>query len=110
MCGSVPFARHVALRYWALLDRPDRLARHSVKDVEEGLLGRRRHCLDATAVHVNVSKDRRRGDIVILDRMMHDLEMPLPLPGFQVYANQALAEKVVAGAVPAVEIGRRRLY
>src|SRR5690348_5354402 len=38
--------------------------------------------------------------------MMHGLEMPFSLSGLQIDTHQRLGEKVVAGPVPSVEIGR----
>src|SRR6185295_11388612 len=50
-----------------------------------------------------------RGQVVVPDRMMHDLEVPFSLAGFQIDAHETLAEQVVAGTMAAVEIGGRRL-
>ena len=41
--------------------------------------------------------------------MVHELEVPLALPGLQVDGDETLGEQVVAGPVPAVEVRRRRL-
>ena len=41
--------------------------------------------------------------------MVHELVVPLPLPGLQIDADQALGEQVVAGTMAAVEVGRGRL-
>ena len=40
--------------------------------------------------------------------MVHHLEVPLPLTRFQIHANQAFAEQIVARTMAAVEVGRRR--
>src|SRR5207302_5179314 len=42
-------------------------------------------------------------------RVMHDLEVPLALAGFQIDAHEAVAEQIVAGPVAAVLIGSRIL-
>src|SRR5215831_12410449 len=39
--------------------------------------------------------------------MMNDLEVPFALTGFQIDTDQTLAEQIVAGAMPSIEIGRR---
>src|SRR6266850_156504 len=41
--------------------------------------------------------------------MMRELEVPLPLSGFQVDADQRFGEQIVAGPMAAVVVGRRRL-
>ena len=46
--------------------------------------------------------------VVVPDRMVHDLEVPLALAGLQIDADEALGEQVVAGPMAAVEIGGRR--
>src|SRR5262245_54444133 len=40
---------------------------------------------------------------------MHELEVPLALTRFQIDADEALTEQVVARAVAAIEVRRRRL-
>ena len=42
--------------------------------------------------------------------MMHDLEVPLPLAGLQIDADQAVAEQIVARPLAAVVIRGRRLH
>ena len=46
---------------------------------------------------------------MIPDRVVHQLEVPLALAGLQVHGHQAFAVEVVAGALAAVVVGRRRL-
>jgi hypothetical protein len=41
--------------------------------------------------------------------MVHELVVPLPLPGFQIDADQAFGKQVVAGTMAAVEVRRGRL-
>ena len=41
--------------------------------------------------------------------MMHQLVMPLALPGLQIDADQRFCEQIVALAVPSVKVSRRRL-
>src|SRR6476646_580605 len=41
--------------------------------------------------------------------MVHQLELPLPLAGFQVDRDYALSEQIVAGPMPAVKVRARRL-
>ena len=55
-----------------------------------------RHRLDRAAVHRDVREDGRRREIEIPQRVMHDLEVPLPLAGLEVQRHEALGEQVVA--------------
>src|SRR5262245_23904042 len=41
--------------------------------------------------------------------MVHELEMPLADARLEIDRHEALAEQIVAGTMPAVEVGRRRL-
>src|SRR6516164_8286968 len=47
---------------------------------------------------------------MIPHRMMHELEMPLPLTRFQVHGYEAFGKEIVARPVASVHIQRRRLY
>src|SRR5262245_6281664 len=42
--------------------------------------------------------------------MVHDLEVPLPLPGLQIDTDQTFAKQVVPRSVPAVKVRGRRLH
>ena len=101
--------RHVGLLHRPLFDRPDRLAGDAIEHVEKRLLARHRDRLDQLAVHVGVEQDRRRRHVVVPDRVMHDLEVPLALAGLQIDADDAVAEQVVAGTMAAVVVRRRIL-
>ena len=98
----VPLARRVALRNRALFDRPDRLAGLAIEDIQKRLLGRLRERLDRPAVDGDVGQDRRRRNVHVPDAVVHQLVVPLPLPGSQIDRDDALAEQVVA------RDGRRR--
>src|SRR6185503_4152250 len=50
----------------------------------------------------------RRRDVVIPDRMMNELEVPLALTGLEINRNQALAVQVVSRALAAVVVRRGR--
>ena len=96
-------ARHVGLRHRPFLDRPHRLAGHTIEHIEEALLGGDRDRLDRPAIDVDVGEDRRRGDVEIPDRMVDELEMPLAHAGLEIDRDQALGIKIVAR-----DDGRRR--
>ena len=102
-------ARHVRLRHRPLFDRKDRLAGRAIEQVEHRLLAHRRDRLHRPAVDGEVDEHRRRGDVHVPDRMVHELEMPLPLAGLVVDRDDALGEQVVAGTEAAVEVRARRL-
>ncbi len=106
----IPLAGHRALLHGPLFDRPDGLAGDAIEDVDEALLARLGHRLDRAAVDADVGQDRRRRDVVVPEGMVDELEVPLPLAGAQVDADQGLAEEVVAGTVAAVEVVGRGLH
>ncbi len=65
--------------------------------------------LHLLAVDVDVGEQRRGGHVVVPNRVMDDLVVPLLLAGLQVDAHQAVAVQVVAEAMTAVEVRRRIL-
>src|SRR5438067_1614141 len=70
--------RRFLARYGRLLDRtffnrPYRLARHAIEDVEPTDLMRQRHSFDSTAVDVDVRQHWRGRVIEIPNRMMNEL-------------------------------------
>src|SRR5262245_36585833 len=101
-------ARHVRLWNGALFDRPYGLARHAIEDVQPCLLARHSDCFDLPAGHRDVRENRCRGHVEVPDWMVHELEVPLPLAGLQIDADQALRKEVVPWAVTAVVVGRWR--
>ena len=104
-----PLPGHRGLRYRALLDRPDRLARDPVEDVGEGRLGHLGDDLPQPAVDHDVGENGGGGDVPVPDAVMNGLEVPDALAGFGVEAEQALGVDVGAGPVAAPKIaGRRR--
>src|SRR5207249_2918959 len=100
-------------RYSRLLDgtffnRPYRLARHAIEDVEPTDLMRQRDSLDRAAVDVDVRQHRRGRVVEIPNRMMNELVIPLALAGLQVNSHKALAKEIVSRPVSAEIIGCRR--
>ena len=101
-----PLTRHRRLRHRPFLDGPDRLARRPVEDVGERLLAYLDDRLDRPAVHRDVGQDWPRGEVVVPYAVVHRLEVPDPLAGPGVDADQALRVQVVAVSVPAVLVVR----
>ena len=97
----IVLARHVALRNRALFNRPQRLSRHAIEHVQECLLGRLRDRLDDLSVASDVHQDRRAGDVVIPDAVVHQLVVPLALAGLQVDRDEAFGEQVGARTIGA---------
>jgi hypothetical protein len=97
------------LRHRALFDRPHRFARDAVEHVQQVLLARDGDDLDRFSVHHDIAEERRRRDVEIPKRMMHELEVPLPHAGLQVDRDERLGKQIVAGTVPAVVVRCRRL-
>ena len=103
----VRLAWNVAARNRTFLDRPHRLTCHAIEHVKEVLLARHGDGFDGAAVHVDVGQQRRRRHVEVPERVMHELEMPLPLAGLQVDAHEAFGKQVVPRPVTAVVIGGR---
>src|SRR4030095_8621223 len=95
----IPFPRHVAFWYRPFFYWPDRLAGHPIEHVKKSFFCRPRDSLDGFSVHIYIGKKRSGGEIVIPNRMMHYLEVPLTLPCSQINANKALTKKIVPGSV-----------
>ena len=102
--GGVPLARHVPPRDRPLLDRPDRLARDPVEHVGERLLARLRDRPDLAAVDGDVEQVAGGGEVVVPQPVVDRLEVPDPLAGLGVDADDAFGEEVVAGAHAAVPV------
>ena len=60
-----------------------------IEDVEEALFGRLRDQLARPPVDGRVDQQRRRRDVVIPDRMVNELEVPLAHAGLQVDGDEA---------------------
>ena len=103
-----PFAGDVTGGDRAVLDGPDRLAGHPVEDVDETGLRRGRDGVDLPAVHVDGQQRRGGGQVVVPEAVLHGLEVPDPLAGAGVEADDGLREEVVAEAVSAVVVVARR--
>src|SRR6266478_185199 len=100
----VPFTRHAANFHRPLLDRPDRFSGYSIEYIKKALLARLGDGLHGATVDRNIDKDWRGGYIHIPKWVVHQLEVPLPLPGFQIYTDQTFAEQIVSRPVAPVKI------
>ena len=97
-----------ARRHLPVLDRIDRRAGHAIEDEDVPVLGRLRDGVDRLAVAPDRDEARRRGRVAIPDVVAHELEVPDELSRVGVEREQRVRVEVVANAVGAVEIGRRR--
>ena len=59
------FARHRRLRNGSLFDGPDRLARHTIEDVDEALLAHQRYGFDGLPVHTDIDQVRGRRRVIV---------------------------------------------
>ena len=100
LCRRRFLARDIALRHCGLRHRPDRLACDPIEDVQEALFGRLRDQLARPAVDDGIDQQRRRGDVVIPDRMVNELEVPLARAGFQSTATSVSANRLLPGRLP----------
>src|SRR6185295_17198618 len=92
------------LRHWPLWNRPDRLAGHSIEDVQVAGLAGHGHDVDDATVFPD-RRQLRRGIVVeIPDVVMDGLKMPQALPCSGIERDEAIAEQVRAFPVAAVEI------
>ena len=101
--------RHIRGRHRLLDDRPDRLSGDAIERVQPTLFGGHRDHLPRTARDRHVGDERRRRHVEVPDRMVHELEVPLALAGFQIDARKRFGKQVVAGPMAAVVIGAGRL-
>ena len=99
----------VGLRNRLLFDRPDRLTGDAVEHVEPALLGGHGQHLARLAVDVHVHHETPAGHVVVPQRVVHELVVPLPAAGLDVDGHHALRVEVVAEAVAAVLVDGRRL-
>src|SRR5262249_56593836 len=65
------------------LDRPHRFAGLTIEDVDEALLARLRDRLDLLSVDRDVGEDRRARNVVVPDRMVHELVVPDAFAGLR---------------------------
>src|SRR6266550_2263319 len=106
----IPFARHGPDFHGFFRHGPDRLPGDAIENVKEALLGGLRDGFDRLSVHGNVREDWRGRNVHVPQGVVHELEVPFPLAGFQVHANQRFAEQIVAVPVAAVEIAGGRFH
>ena len=97
LCGHRPF-----------LDAVDRLAGDAIEQEQQPRLADHRHGGNRPAALLHVDERRRRREIGVPDVVMHDLEVPQILSGVGIGRDEAGAEQVVALAVAAVLVDRRR--
>ena len=103
----IPLSRQRALLDRTLFDRPHRLAGLAIEHKHPTLLGRLRNRRDPLAVDRDVDQHRRAGDVVIPDRMVHELVVPDALAGLQIDGDETLGEEIVAGTMAAEIIAGR---
>src|SRR5262249_47751589 len=101
----IPLTRYIALWNGTFFNRPNRLARHTIKDVQKGFLAWNSHRFNRSAVHVDVGEYRRGRKVIVPNRMVNNLEVPLPLACFQIDADETLAKQIVPRPMPPVEVG-----
>ena len=101
-------ARHGALLDRPLLDRPQRLAGDAIEHEQEAVLGGQRHGVDRLAVVLDGDQLRRRGEVVVPQVVVHDLEVPHALAGARVERDQRVRVEVAADAIGAVVVVGRR--
>src|SRR4051794_1801680 len=75
------FARHIAGGYWTLVNGSERLAGHTIKNIEESGLTGLRYDIDRFAVVLDGYKLRSRDGVVDPEIVMTFLEVPLVLTG-----------------------------
>ena len=95
------FAGDVAGRHGTLFDRKERLAGGAVEEEEMSHLRPDRDRFDAA----HFDQHRLRGDVVIPQIVMDDLEVPDHLAGVRADGDDAVGEIVVAEAEAAVVVG-----
>ena len=95
-------------RHLAILDRKERLARLALEDVDVSGLRDLRDRVDRAPVARHRDERRRRGEVAVPEVVLHRLEMPDALARPRVEREQRVGEQVVADAVRAVEVERRR--
>ena len=100
--------RHFARRHRPFLDTVDRLAVDAIQQEEQSRLADGGHGRNRAAALLHVEQHRRVGDVGVPDVVMHELEVPEILAGVGVGRDEARAEQVVALAIAAELIDRRR--
>ena len=103
-----PLQRHLALRHGTLLDAVDRLAGDAIEQKQQPDLVHRGDGRNRPAALLHVDQRRRAGHVGVPDVVMDHLEVPQVLAGVRVGRHEAGAEEIVAGAIAAVLIDRRR--
>src|SRR5262245_31036196 len=98
------FARHVACRCRTFLDRPNRLSRHATEHIGIAFLGELNERFDRLAIDGHLYEGRSGREVIVPDIMVRDLVMPDALAGFEIDADDRVAEQIAAQAMTAVII------
>src|SRR4029453_15370259 len=101
-------AWNVALRPRPFLDRPERLPRRAIEDVEQTELCRLRDDVDRLAVVRDGQQLRPCYKIVVPQIVVEKLKVPEPLARAQFEREQRVAEQVISLAIASPQIECRR--
>src|SRR5215471_13574027 len=86
--GRAPLTGNVGLGNGALFNGPERLARHTIEDVEKAEFGWLRDDIHTLAIVLHREEFGSAGEIVVPEIVMHDLEMPQPLARARIQGKQ----------------------
>ena len=98
------FARHVALRDRALLDRPHRQPRDAIESECEALLRELDHGVDGFAAVHKVHENGRTRRVVVPEPVVHELVVPAAPARARIETNERVAEQSGARPIAAVEV------
>ena len=105
LCQRRHLARQVGLlRHRAFLDRPDRVAGDPVEQIGEALLADLSQRADAAPLDGDVDQVGMGGKVPVPEAMVHRLEVPDALAGFDVDGDDRFREQIVARPVAAVVV------
>ena len=65
--------------------------------------------LNLPTIDGDIDQNRRTGDVVVPDGVVHELKVPATLASFDVDSHQALTEQIIAGSMPPVVVASRDL-
>src|SRR5262245_7788976 len=83
LCQGTAFARHVADRYWSFFDSEYGSARQAIENVHVCMLRHSDRRRNLFTFDIDIKERDGRGQIVIPEIVMRDLEIPLHLSGFR---------------------------
>ena len=101
-------ARDIGLRRWALFDIPDRFSGLAVEDVPKTLFRDLHDHVLPLAAALGPRQDRLGRQVVVPKVVVNRLVMPLALTAAGVEGEDRVPEEILAGAVGAEEVERRR--